>query len=227
MIPQREFSTSISRLDVVFLWHRVGWMRAGRSGFSYHHRVSFAGLVLAGGEGRRFGGPKAFARLPDRLTFLEACCRILGEAGARPVAATLPPGFTAEWVPAMRPLPLPGPGFDMLGSLRWGLRHLISELGWAAVVMLPVDHPLVSPGSVVTLTEIDAPVVIPTFGGKHGHPILLSRAVAEGIAREEIDGATVRDVLGSMGAVDVEVDDPGITANCNTPRALRDALEFL
>lgn len=184
-------------------------------------------MVLAGGEGRRFGGPKAFARLPDRRTFLEACGEILVEAGARPVAATLPPGDTADGIPGVRPMPLPETGLDMLSSLRWGLRHLISEPEWAAVIMLPVDHPLVSTKTVVMLAEVDAPVVIPTFGGKHGHPILLSRDVAEGIARKEINGVTVRDVLGSVGAVDVEVDDPGVIANCNTPEALRDAIKIL
>ncbi len=189
--------------------------------------MRFAGLILAGGEGRRFGGPKAFARLPDRRTFLEACCQTLEEAGARPVAATLPPGFTADEFPGVRQLPLPESGFDMLGSLRWGLRHLISDTGWAAVVMLPVDHPLVTPESVAALAGVDAPAVIPVFAGKHGHPIRLSRAVAEGIAREEIDGATVRDVLGLVGVVDLEVVDPGVTANCNTPTALRDAMDML
>ena len=52
----------------------------------------FAGLILAGGEGKRWGAPKAFARLPDGRTFLEACFRVLREAGAGPIVATLPPG---------------------------------------------------------------------------------------------------------------------------------------
>lgn len=189
--------------------------------------MRFAGLILAGGEGRRFGGPKAFARLPDRRTFLEACCETLVDAGARPVAATLPPGTVADGIPGFRPMPLPGHGLDMLGSLRWGLRHLISDSEWTAVIMLPVDHPLVSLDSIVRLAEVEAPVVIPTFAGKHGHPIRLDREIAENIAREKISGATVREVLGAIGAVDVEVDDPGVVANCNTPKALRDAIDLV
>jgi len=191
---------------------------------SYDDRVRFAGLILAGGEGKRFGGPKAFARLPDRRTFLEACCETLTEAGARPVAATLPPAFAAEAIPGLRPVPLPGPGLDMLGSLRWGLRHLISDREWEAVVVLPVDHPLVSPNSVRELVAVDRQAAIPSFRGKHGHPICLHREVAEGIARDRLGGETLRDILGEVGAVDVAVDDPGVIANCNTPRALRDAI---
>ena len=184
-------------------------------------------MILAGGEGRRFGGPKAFARLPDGRVFLEACSAVLADAGARPVAATLPPCCTADGVAWLRPLPLPERGLDMLGSLRWGLRHLISEPEWTAVIMLPVDHPLVSRDSIVALAEVDAPVVIPTFAGKHGHPIRLNREVAETIAREKIGGATVREVLGAIGGVDVAVDDPGVVANCNTPDALREAINIV
>jgi molybdenum cofactor cytidylyltransferase/nicotine blue oxidoreductase len=184
-------------------------------------------MILAGGQGTRFGGPKAFARLPDQRTFLEACCEVLTGAGARPVAATLPPGFTADGVPGLRPIPLPCAGLDMLGSLRWGLRHLISDRAWGGVVVLPVDHPLVSVESVTSLKGADAPVAIPSYRGKHGHPIVLRRDVAEGIAREELDGETLRDIIRASGSVDVPVNDPGVVANCNTPDALRQALETL
>jgi CTP:molybdopterin cytidylyltransferase MocA len=141
------------------------------------------------------------------------------------VAATLPPGFTAEGVPGLRPLPLPCSGLDMLGSLRWGLRHLISDPGWNGVVVLPVDHPLVSVEAIGALRETEGPVVIPCYRGKHGHPILLRRDVAEGIAREKLPGDTVRDVLRNVGSVDVVVDDAGVISNCNTPDALKEALE--
>ena len=92
--------------------------------------LPFSGLILAGGAGRRFGEPKAFARLPDRRTFLEACRDVLRSAGASVVAATLPSGSAQEEVAGLRSLPLPEAGLDMLASARWGLRHLISEGRW-------------------------------------------------------------------------------------------------
>ena len=189
--------------------------------------VRFAGLILAGGEGRRFGGPKAFARLPDGRTFLEACCEALTAAGARPVAATLPPRHAGHELPGLRPIPLPGPGLDMLASLRWGLRHLISDASWEAVVVLPVDHPLVGPAAIRELTVVDAAAGVPSYQGKHGHPILLAREVASRVAREELAGGTLRDVLTAVGWVEVAVDDPGVVANCNTSEALRSWLERL
>jgi CTP:molybdopterin cytidylyltransferase MocA len=196
---------------------------AGRSRRSFQ----FAGLILAGGEGRRFGAPKAFARLPDGRTFLEACCEALTAAGARTVAATLPPRHAGHEVPGLRQVALPEPGLDMLGSLRWGLRHLLSEPAWGAVVALPVDHPLVGAVAIRELAAVAAAVAVPCYRGKRGHPILLDRAVADRIARGELTGATLRDVVRLVGAVDVAVDDPGVVANCNTPEALRSWLERL
>ncbi len=177
--------------------------------------VRIAGLILAGGEGRRWGGPKAFARLPDGRTFLEACRDLLAAAGARPVAATLPPALAADEVAGVRLLPLPERGLDMLASLGWGLRHLVSVVGWGAVVVLPVDHPLVTAATVRALAAVGAPAAVPLHAGKHGHPVSIGRQVAGRIARGEVPGATVREVLKAVGIVDVEVDDPAIRYNCN------------
>ncbi|MCJ7755109.1 MAG: NTP transferase domain-containing protein, partial [Thermoanaerobaculales bacterium] len=66
-----------------------------------------AGLILAGGEGRRFGGPKAWALLPDGRTFLEACVMALHEADAVRVAATLPHESVDPEIPGLLALPLP------------------------------------------------------------------------------------------------------------------------
>jgi CTP:molybdopterin cytidylyltransferase MocA len=187
--------------------------------------MAFAGLILGGGAGRRFGGPKAFARLPDRRTFLEACRNVLREAGAIIVAATLPHGSAQEEVAGLRSLPLPETGLDMLASARWGLRHLISDRRWRVVVVLPVDHPLVAAETVRALVDRHADAAVPAYRGKHGHPICIAREFAEQIAREQRRGGNLRDILRSVGVVDVAVDDPGVIANCNTPDALRDHLE--
>jgi len=186
----------------------------------------FAGLILAGGEGRRFGQPKAFAELDDGRTFLEACAATLHDAGASPVVATLPPGTNDPGINGLIAVPLLFPGLDMFASIKAGLDRSMGFPDWEKVALLPVDHPLVTADAVSTLVNTTARAAIPSFNGKHGHPICIDREVVSAIVRDELPGPTLREVLREVGAVDVAVDDLGVVANCNTPEALREALKL-
>jgi CTP:molybdopterin cytidylyltransferase MocA len=186
--------------------------------------AGLAGLILAGGVGSRFGGPKAWALLPDGRTFLQSCAESLREAGAEPVVATLPPGSDEPGIEGVVAVALPKPGLDMFASLRIGFQRLVREEGWTRVAVLPVDHPLVRPKTVTALAAVEVSAVIPSFRGKHGHPVVIDRGTAEMIAGGRVPGPTLREVLHEAGAVDVEVDDPGTISNCNTPEALARAL---
>jgi len=184
-----------------------------------------AGLILAGGVGARFGGPKAWAVLPDGRSFLEACADALAAAGVVPIAATLPPGSDDPGITGLVAVPLPEPGLDMFASIRIGVLRLVGQGGWDHLAVLPVDHPLVRPETVAALAAAGAAAAIPSVRGKHGHPVVIDRATAEAIAGGVMAGPTLRDVLREVGADDVEVDDPGAIANCNTPGALTRAME--
>jgi CTP:molybdopterin cytidylyltransferase MocA len=183
-----------------------------------------AGLILAGGEGTRWGGPKAWAQLPGGGSFLDACEMTLREAGASPIVATLPPGTEVPRIDGLDVLALPEPGMDMFGSLRAGLDRLVEAPTWRVVAVLPVDHPLVRPETITELAAAAGPAAIPSFNGKHGHPICLARTVAESVARGDVAGPTLREVLRAVEALSVPVGDPGVIANCNTPEALSAAL---
>jgi CTP:molybdopterin cytidylyltransferase MocA len=113
---------------------------------------------------------------------------------------------------------------DMFGSLRTGLSRLIETARWQKVAVLPVDHPLVKADSIITLVNTNVPAAIPSFRGKHGHPVCMDRSVVERILAGELPGPTLREVLRLVDTVDVPVDDPGVITNCNTPAALSAAL---
>jgi len=183
-----------------------------------------AGLILAGGIGARFGGPKAWAVLPDGRSFLEACTDVLRAAGVDPVAVTLPPGSDDPGVAGLSGLPLPQTGLDMFASLRIGIYHLLDVGEWHRLAVLPVDHPLVRPETVAALATVDTAAAVPRVRGKHGHPVVIDRSTAAAIAGGTVAGPTLRDVLRDIGAVDVDVDDPGVIANCNTPATLARAV---
>jgi CTP:molybdopterin cytidylyltransferase MocA len=189
--------------------------------------AGFAGLILAGGAGERYGSPKAFARLPDGRPFLAACAELLAAAGAAPVLAMLPVGTPPMQAPGLECVPLPVPGLAMFDSLRLGLQHLVGDATWDAVIVLPVDHPLVAPDTVRALAAVQAVAAVPSHGGKHGHPVMLSRTVAERVASGAHAGPTLREVLRAVATTSLLVEDPGVNANCNTPEALAAALARL
>ena len=89
---------------------------------------------------------------------------------------------------------------------------------------MPVDHPLIRPETVRALAAVGVGAVIPSFNGKHGHPICIDREVVTSIVCGDFNGPTMREILKAVGAGDLEVDDPGVVANCNTPAALIAAL---
>ena len=189
------------------------------------------GVVLAGGRGQRFGVPKAQALLPDGRTFLEACAETLVLAGVASIVATLPPDFAGASPGCCRVVRLPHDGLAMLDSLRLALAAALESEGWQAAVILPVDHPLVKPSSVqALLAALEASrrsAALPGHRGKHGHPVAVRREVAVGIVSRRFPAATLRDVLQAVDRVDVDVPDPGVVANCNTPERLQEALQGL
>jgi CTP:molybdopterin cytidylyltransferase MocA len=138
-----------------------------------------AGLLLAAGAGRRFGGPKALVRFGDRY-LVERGLSILLSGGCDPVHVVL--GAGADEVQARARLHggvvVPNPQWPTgLGSsLRTGLGSLPDTVD--AVVVLLVDQPLVGPGAVHRLRAAQAagaPVAVATYAGRTGHPVLLSR----------------------------------------------------
>jgi CTP:molybdopterin cytidylyltransferase MocA len=187
----------------------------------------FAGVILGGGRGERYGGPKALVLLPDGRSFLDACVGSLAAAAAAPIVATLPPDLEVPTIAGLTPVALPADGLAMFDSLRLALARASQEHGWVRAVVLPVDHPLVAPAAIRALAAVGATAAIPSFRGKHGHPIMLCRALAEEIAAGAHPGPTLREVLHAAAAVDVAVDDPGILANCNAPEVLAAAWRSL
>jgi CTP:molybdopterin cytidylyltransferase MocA len=133
-------------------------------------------VVLAAGEGRRIGGPKALLPLGGE-TFLTRTCRILARPAVETVLAVV--GHQAERIrtagglpPSVAVVENPGYSSGMLGSVLRGLAAAEAR-GAEAVLLHPVDHPLVAPATVdrvVAALEAGAPIAVPSFEGRRGHP---------------------------------------------------------
>src|SRR5204862_1491799 len=133
---------------------------------------------------------------------------------------------------------LVNPDYDrgQLSSLQTGLA-LIDRPGVSAALVTLVDVPLVSSDTVrrvlARYRETRAPIVRPTHGGRHGHPLLVDRSLFAALrAAEPSQGAKpiVRAHVSAAGEVPVEdegafvdIDTPEDYERCVTDRPIADA----
>lgn len=138
-----------------------------------------AGLLLAAGGGRRYGGPKALVKLGGDL-LVDRALRVLTEGGCTPRVVVL--GAAADEVISRADLPaatvVRNPAWEsgMASSLRVGLTALQDTDATAALVLL-VDTPGIGAAAVRRVGTAAAPgsVAVATYAGRPGHPVLLGR----------------------------------------------------
>ncbi|MGH9319938.1 MAG: nucleotidyltransferase family protein [Vicinamibacteria bacterium] len=191
-----------------------------------------AAIILAAGESRRMGFPKALLPYPlddgSETTFLEHLLAVVNESRAAPIVVVL--GHEAEHIRSSiassswgRARPVMNERYreGMLSSLRAGL-DAADEPEVHGVLVLPVDHPDARTGIadrlIARFEETKRPVVIPVFQGRRGHPVLFSRAVFDELRRAP-DGVGARQVVWDHQGdlLEVEVSDPGIRRDVDTP----------
>lgn len=184
-------------------------------------------MVLAAGRGSRFGGThhKLAQSLGEET--------VLGSTLANALASGLPVVVvtTAALMPlvqdmvAMRDIVLLPPvgsrTGDPLGmgwSIAAGVGARANAGGW---LILPGDMPLVRPGTLVAVAEAlrQHPVAYAQHRGRRGHPVGFQRElVNELMALQGDEGA--RRLVGRYPAAGVEVDDPGVLIDLDTPEDL-------
>lgn len=164
-----------------------------------------AGLLLAAGAGRRYGGPKAL--VPG---WLEHAVDVLGEGGCDDVHVVL--GARAQearlLVPEGVTITIATDWDDgMAASLRAGLRGLLGTAATGALVHL-VDLPDVSAAVVERVlgqTVGPAALARAAYDTRPGHPVLIGRDHWDGV----LAGAT-----GDAGARDYLRDNPPGLVEC-------------
>jgi len=194
--------------------------------------VRVVAVVLAAGEGRRIGGPKALLRLGEE-TFLARACGLLARPGVAAVVAVL--GAEAERVRADGGLPADVTAVvnerwreGMLSSVWRGL-DAAEAADADAVLLHPVDHPLVQPATVdrvVQALAASAAIAVPTWDGHRGHPGGFHRSVFAEL-RAAPPGRGARAVLAADPARVAHVPgDPGCVAGVDTPAGYERALSW-
>lgn len=137
--------------------------------------MTTAGLVLAAGQGRRFGGPKAPYEL-DGERLVDRAVRLLREAGVTDVIVVL--GAWVGSVPHAQVVVNPDWATGMGSSLQAGLRHLAARPELSAVdrvVVTLVDLPGLTPAAIGRVASSGAAIAMATYHGERGHPVALAR----------------------------------------------------
>ena len=191
--------------------------------------MSVAGLILAAGESRRMGSPKALLRYGDQ-TFLDTLTALFAQRCA-PVIVVLGAHAAEIRAAATRPATFvlnPDYALGMTTSLQCGLRAVPPDVD--GVLFTLVDHPAASPATLDALLAPlnkapinSAPLLrVPRYRAKRGHPIWFSRALISEFLALPSDGPA-RDVVARH--VDrteyLDLDDPGIVADIDNPEDYR------
>jgi molybdenum cofactor cytidylyltransferase len=209
--------------------------------------LSLCAVILAAGESRRMGTDKALLPWPPvspgqvaSKTFLSAAIDSLALVSDAVIVVA---GKNRE---SLAPVVYANgaslainhdPDRGQFSSLQTGLQEVLNRGRDAAIVTL-VDRPPVNTATIERLHAAFGSAIarwkwaaVPEYNGKHGHPIFLAREMIEAFLKAPAT-ASARDIQqeNREHIVYVEVDDPLVTVNVNTPEeysALQRAVPLL
>jgi CTP:molybdopterin cytidylyltransferase MocA len=182
--------------------------------------VSVAGIILAAGESRRMGFPKALLRYRDE-TFLDT---LIGHFALRcdPIIVVLGAHAVRIREAARRPATFvinPDYQRGQTTSMQCGLRAVPAAA--EGVLFTLVDHPAIAPATLDALLSVPRPMVrVPRCHGRRGHPIWFRHELIAEFLQLPENGAA-REIVRSHAPHTefLDVDDAGILADIDDPAA--------
>jgi molybdenum cofactor cytidylyltransferase len=189
-----------------------------------------AAVILAAGLSRRMGGePKALLTLGDKPLIVHVIDAFRSAGRIEPLMVV-----TGHAAPQIQHILEPFAvhvvhneayaSGEMLSSVKSGVSAMLRENSAPvdAFFIALSDQPLIQPRTIAAMCdawrESRPAVMLPTYRGKRGHPILLSAAHAKEIlslpANATLKAFTSRHV---KHTVELDVDDPGILHDLDTP----------
>jgi molybdenum cofactor cytidylyltransferase len=185
-------------------------------------------VVLAAGEGRRMGIPKALLECQGGQSFLQVLSATLSQAGCRVLAVIGAQAQQVRQLSVDAELILnPDWSSGQFSSVKVGLAAAL-QCAPAVVVLHPVDMPLIRVDTVKAVLAgiLGHQAAVATVDGVPGHPLALTRAAAEQVLSMS-DVPHLEAAQARLDLVRVVSDDPGVLLNLNTPEAYQRVLGFL
>jgi len=187
-------------------------------------------VILAAGESKRMGSPKALLLYNDR-TFLEHLLDITRhpKIGAQLIVLGAGAEAISKQVGLKPEMVVINPDWEsgQLSSIKTAVKSIGSK-PTDGVLLCLVDHPLITSSLVHELVEtfhrVGKAIVVPTFHGKRGHPVIFgSKLFPELLEAPEETGA--RSVVWKHASEvhEVPTGEEGIILNLNDPETFRSA----
>jgi CTP:molybdopterin cytidylyltransferase MocA len=171
-------------------------------------------IILAAGQSRRMGEPKALLPAGRGHTFLSQLAERCRKAGLVPLVVT---GAHAAAIRAAHPKVWQVVNRSwrkgQLSSVLTGLRASATA---RRVLIHPVDAPDVSAATFRKLLKAKARAAVPTYRGKAGHPIAIDGPATRELLRTR--AKTLADALEKIGVQKVPVTDAAVLENINEPK---------
>ena len=189
----------------------------------------FEAILLAAGESRRMGYPKPLLKLGSR-TFIEILAAAMLQSVARLIVVVGAHGDAVRGaIPAdSRILVVENPDFlkGQLSSIKAALPQVGAEAAGALIHL--ADHPMVRAETFAAVVDsywrVGKPIAIARHQGRRGHPVLFAREMfVELAAAPEDQGARAVVAADPSRVAYVDIDDPGVLTDLDTPEDLERA----
>jgi CTP:molybdopterin cytidylyltransferase MocA len=182
---------------------------------SHHSNKKIAAIILAAGNGRRFGKPKWQGEYQGK-NFLEIIKEKLFSAGFSDILCVKQQSFDIR-CEGLSYVNNPSPEYGMVSSLYYGL---MAFPGFKGYLVIPVDHPFIAAATIEKLIiafDSENPKVIrPVFNGFPGHPVIIPGSFISILKVPEYPGGLRQLIKDSKYDIaDIQVNDPNILKNIN------------
>ena len=176
---------------------------------------SVEGVILAAGFSSRAGAFKPALPIGGKpmirycIDGMSAWCRRIFVVGGHEFGRLQ---ALVSGIPGVECIENPDYNKGMFASVKAGLSRVSAD----RCFVLPADIPLVPPSVYRALLSVEASAVVPTFHGRNGHPVCLSRALIPRIL-EQADGSSLKEALQSIGFSTIEVEAEEILLDIDSP----------
>lgn len=179
-------------------------------------------VILAAGQSARMGVSKPMLKFDHKMNFLERIVSVYKSAGIQDIVVVINPKMNVELhsspstvIKGCKLIVNHQPELGRMNSIKIGL----GEIQNSFVFIQNIDNPFVTDNVLLSLVnEIGAfDFAVPAISGNSGHPVLLSKKIIANVLRNQKNDLNLREFLKPFIRKEIQVEDPGILVNINTP----------